>query len=97
MRVYIVVCNNEYAENTIEFVCDNKILAEQVKNLMQSAADDGTPPLQEWFYGRYSIQEYNVSSKLKNLKTTNVLMDNFDSSLMPGRWKNLLKPLEGVK
>jgi len=95
LKVYIVLCENEYYESQIEFVCETRRLAEQVRDLMQAAADDGTRPLNEWFYGRYSVEEYEVSFSFNKLKNLNTVMRNFDSSKMPKAWRAKLKPLEG--
>jgi len=92
---WLVKCENEYTK-TVEFVCATETLANELRDLLQAAADDGDGegPLSGWFYGRFSVEERKVVTTMKNARTGWYLADHAKRSivkmLLPDAWKERL-------
>ena len=95
-KVWAVICENEYGTSH-EILCGSEDLANQVCALMQAAADDGTEPLQEYFYGHYFVQESLVAEGPAEVAKAWTLHEQMkkDTDELPPGWGERLKMLLG--
>lgn len=66
-EIWAVFGENEYTGKALQLLCDTEELANEVCGLMQRAADDGTAPLQETFYGQYTVEHWSVAGAMSEV------------------------------
>jgi hypothetical protein len=86
MEVWAVFCENEYTGKALQMLCGSEELANEVCALMQDAADDGTPPLQETFYGEFSVEGWQVAETMAQTPEAFYLAD-----VLVGDWLERLE------
>jgi hypothetical protein len=63
MKVYFVVCENEYG-SSIDGVFDDESKAQTLADMLNKWSENGAEPIQEWVYGHYSVRTIDVNSTI---------------------------------